>query len=357
MIKYNTEYFINNGVGSIKFFQIDKDIVAGIYFRGTITAKWVDGTLKGRFYDAIGDGDGLIEFVFTETGFNGKWKGGMEQGPMRGRWTGSLTKPEKNHGIGVVDTFNIKKSEDSKVDILFVIDNSGSMGSYQTNLSSNIELFINKFSNNSFVPDFKIGVCTTDSYNVRFFTKTDLTTNKVQFINNFKNAIMVGTSGSATEKGLEMAWLALNNNFSREDALVFINVISDELDDSPLSANDYVNKLKLIKGSNKVTVNAIHDSESSKHYSASKLTNGISANIKSNYGDLLTNIGQNVIDLMNTLPLSDIPNDVSKIKVKKNKVRIEDWKYNSNLNSIDFNSPLLPEDKIEVSFFIQDQNQ
>lgn len=97
MIKFNTEYFINNGVGSIKFFQIDKDIVAGIYFRGTITAKWVDGTLKGRFYDAIGDGDGLIEFVFTETGFNGKWKGGMEPGPMRGRWTGSLTKPEKNN--------------------------------------------------------------------------------------------------------------------------------------------------------------------------------------------------------------------------------------------------------------------
>lgn len=97
MIKFNTEYFINNGVGTIKFYQIDKDIIGGIYFRGTITAKFVDGTLKGRFYDAIADGDGLIEFVFTEEGFNGKWKAGIEEGPMRGRWTASLTKPSKNN--------------------------------------------------------------------------------------------------------------------------------------------------------------------------------------------------------------------------------------------------------------------
>ena len=77
MIKYNTEYFINNSIDTIKFRQIKKNIVAGIYFRGTITAEWDGEILKGKFYDAVGNGEGLIEFTFNENGFNGKWKGGL----------------------------------------------------------------------------------------------------------------------------------------------------------------------------------------------------------------------------------------------------------------------------------------
>jgi uncharacterized protein involved in tellurium resistance len=92
MIKYNTEYFINNSIDTIKFRQIKKNIVAGIYFRGTITAEWDGEILKGKFYDAVGNGEGLIEFTFNENGFNGKWKGGLNEGPMKGKWTGSLTK-------------------------------------------------------------------------------------------------------------------------------------------------------------------------------------------------------------------------------------------------------------------------
>jgi uncharacterized protein involved in tellurium resistance len=96
MIKYNTEYYINNNIGTVKFIQINKNIIAGIYFRGTITAKWDGEILKGKFYDAIGDGEGLIEFHFNEIGFNAKWKGGLNEGPMKGKWRGSLTKTNEN---------------------------------------------------------------------------------------------------------------------------------------------------------------------------------------------------------------------------------------------------------------------
>jgi hypothetical protein len=46
---------------------------------------------------------------------------------------------------------------DPSVDILFVVDNSGSMGSHQTNLIRNIDLFVNAFLNNSIL-DYNIGV-------------------------------------------------------------------------------------------------------------------------------------------------------------------------------------------------------
>ncbi len=90
MIQFNKEYSINKDKGTIYFEKINKEIIAAVYFRGTITAKWVDDTLKGTFYDAVGNGFGLIEFTFTPDGFDAKWKGGLKEGPMKGQWTGKI---------------------------------------------------------------------------------------------------------------------------------------------------------------------------------------------------------------------------------------------------------------------------
>jgi hypothetical protein len=166
---------------------------------------------------------------------------------------------------------------------------------------------------------------------------------------------MVGTSGSATEKGLEIALNAVKSSFSRSEALLFVNIISDENDDSGNMPNYYVEQMKLVKGNKKVTINAIYNSTSAKHYDAAKLTNGICAGIDSDYGVLLTNIGRNVIDLIKTVPLSETPNDIIRIEVQRNKKVVSDWKYNSNLNSIDFTTPLIEEDVIDVIYFIDEK--
>jgi hypothetical protein len=62
-------------------------------------------------------------------------------------------------GIEIIDTLIVPKKDEAKADILFVIDNSGSMDSYQKNLSSNIEKFITIFANSADIPDFKLGIC------------------------------------------------------------------------------------------------------------------------------------------------------------------------------------------------------
>ena len=91
MIKYNEEYSLNGGKGSIVFQKGSEDAVSAIYNRGTIHAKWYGNVLKGTFIDTISKGQGLIEFTFDEDCVEAKWKGGTEPGAMRGRWTGILS--------------------------------------------------------------------------------------------------------------------------------------------------------------------------------------------------------------------------------------------------------------------------
>jgi hypothetical protein len=90
MIEYNKDYSINGDDGEIIFTKINKNIVAAIYFRGTLTAKWDGETLKGKFYDAVGDAYGLIEFTFHKNGFEAQWKAGLNDGPMKGKWNGKI---------------------------------------------------------------------------------------------------------------------------------------------------------------------------------------------------------------------------------------------------------------------------
>ena len=51
------------------------------------------------------------------------------------------------------------------VDILFVIDNSGSMGEEQANLSSSFASLINVLEDPEFDADYRIGITTNDNGN------------------------------------------------------------------------------------------------------------------------------------------------------------------------------------------------
>ncbi len=177
------------------------------------------------------------------------------------------------------DTFIQTTGQD--VDVLFVVDNSGSMSSNQTNLSNNFQSFVNAASlwNNA----YHIGITTTDMENeagrlvsaqghARFVTPS----NWQQLQQNFR----VGTNGSADEKGLAAAQSALslpltadsatactadnqcqasercvdgfcggrNRAFLREDAALEIVIVSDEEDSSPGDLNFYINFFRSIKG-------------------------------------------------------------------------------------------------------------
>ena len=57
---------------------------------------------------------------------------------------------------------NTLESNQRKIDILWVIDNSGSMASFQQNLAANCQDFIQDFVQKDY--DFQMAVVTTDAY-------------------------------------------------------------------------------------------------------------------------------------------------------------------------------------------------
>lgn len=94
MIKFNETYSINNGQGTIVFKDLGNSSVEATYeikgnkVPGIINGKVENGNLKSIFQ--VGAAKGLMDFTFTEGAFISMWKKGIEEGPMKGKWEGSL---------------------------------------------------------------------------------------------------------------------------------------------------------------------------------------------------------------------------------------------------------------------------
>ncbi len=159
-----------------------------------------------------------------------------------------------------------------KMDILFVIDNSGSMSEEQANLATNFPAFVQVIENYTTSAgthlDYHIGVTTTDHGGAIFGTPDDgqflvedrsgLFPTSCMFPNGrrylqkgdtnvgtkFSCAAKAGTSGSPFEMPLQAAKMALvdrmagpnasNAGFLREDALLAIVLLTDENDCSTI---------------------------------------------------------------------------------------------------------------------------
>lgn len=151
---------------------------------------------------------------------------------------------------------------DPQVDILFVVDNSGSMYAHQQNLAANISLFTSKFSRNSIL-DYNIGVVTTDmGYwrndngelvgSPKVVTKTTPNADAILAKN-----LQVGTNGSAVERSFDPVLKALepqmlagpNFGFYRPSAALAVIFITDAEDQSRANAMDtYAQLLNMKKG-------------------------------------------------------------------------------------------------------------
>lgn len=144
-----------------------------------------------------------------------------------------------------------------KLDVLFVVDNSGSMKTSQTNLAQNFPSFINYFKDKGY--DFKIAVTTTDAfYGDQFINEgcsictveqtqfrasadasggipirvLDNTTPNLETI--FSANVQVGVNGSGDERAFSSFKAALNSplntGFHRSSAYLSVIIVSDSDD-------------------------------------------------------------------------------------------------------------------------------
>jgi hypothetical protein len=169
--------------------------------------------------------------------------------------------PQLHQGV---DVFTQEPPE--AIDILMIVDNSGSMSSYQTQLSGNFQSFITWFVEGNV--DYHIAITTTDDGNdpvnvtgaargafVGDVITSDMEQDEAE--DAFRDQVNVGTSGTGMEVGLKTAYLALtdedlldgpNQGFLREEAELSIVFVSDEEDSSPWPVADYINAFFDLKG-------------------------------------------------------------------------------------------------------------
>lgn len=123
------------------------------------------------------------------------------------------------------------------VDILFVIDNSGSMGRHQVHLKNQIEYYANEILKITAI-DFHIAILGSDSTNG--FLKPYLTRKTPNILSVLKHSLLLGSKGSAVEKFFDPVYLALNNtstaldSFLRKEATLNLIFITDTDDQSSI---------------------------------------------------------------------------------------------------------------------------
>lgn len=149
-----------------------------------------------------------------------------------------------------------------KLDILWVIDNSGSMDSSQTNLTNSFSSFINRFQSLNY--DFHMAVTSSDAWRANYVAnntskqllrslrvgRIEFTTNPYTWATNSGVRIMdrltpnlsnvfimnatQGTTGTGDERAFSSFSTVLsstdNNDFRRPDAALAVIIVSDEDD-------------------------------------------------------------------------------------------------------------------------------
>ncbi len=152
------------------------------------------------------------------------------------------------------------QGEVTPADILFVVDNSGSMIANQTQLANNFDTFINVFATSGV--DYQIAFITTDDPD---FVGDIINSTTPDPVGEAMSQIAsIGATGSPHEKGFDMTFQATNgggdaapgSTFLREGARLVVIWISDEDDFStimPLGV-DMASHLKSLKGSASLSV-------------------------------------------------------------------------------------------------------
>lgn len=277
----------------------------------------------------------------------------------------------------IVDAYTQDGTVD--VDILFVIDNSGSMGSNQTNIKNNFDTFMNAFT--AAGVSYQVALITTDSAD---FVGDIITNTTVDPVVEFNNQIdSIGTRGSAHEKGLWYAYESTTTGdaspgsltgFQRADARLVVVYVSDEPDFSDyyygsggsttMTPSDYSASLLSLKSSSSLVVaHAIAGD-----YPSGCSTNG-SAQFGEGYYEVVNDLSGTFMSIcasdwsvtMDTLAreslaqlafaLSDKPIEDT-IEVKVDGSVSSDWNYEASSNTVIFTVSPSDGSAIEINYAI-----
>lgn len=288
-------------------------------------------------------------------------------------------------GIGDVDsTYEQRFTQGyfEAVDILWVVDNSGSMEEETYQVTSNFSVFIDAFVDLGL--SYHIGVVTTDmddpsqSGRLRGPVITEASADPSA---EFLAQIDAGFTGSADERGFDAVRAALTEpllsttsaGFLREDAALAVIVLSDENDYSSMSPSNFVTWYDTLKADPaKLSFNAIcgdrffgctnFDSFGNplsatggdEYIDAVGLTSGYFGSIcTADYSEILDHISLSSAGMTLSFALDHEPSDLGAVVVTVNGVEIENdqyegWTWEASTASVVFHGGAVPPPGAEV---------
>ncbi len=267
------------------------------------------------------------------------------------------------------------------VDIVWVIDNSGSMSNEQEALSANFDAFINNFLSGGEIKfDFNMGVTTSDAYSSsryngqfvkdaqgnQYDLSSDAATKDLaKFKTDFKAAVKVGINGSGSEKSLSSMDKNYTDNvswFKGNDHLLVYIILSDEKEQSfDKTASEWVTRFQSLKDkADKVRIYPIIrlSADSDNRYAdIASLSSGALFDIYSPFNTVLDTISNTVSSLIKNFKLrTDISIFADSIKVFVDGVELpkldangaKNWDFIGN--AIVFTNSPQPLAKIQVTY-------
>lgn len=145
-----------------------------------------------------------------------------------------------------------------KADVIFVIDDSGSMYEHQNKLEENLKNILSDFRH----VDSQIGILTTTTQGnftpntPGVFIGDNIQGSFDEKVAKIAETMKVGNNGSATEKSFDSVVMALstplitteNQGFLRKNVPLYIVFVSDTDDQSEMNAIQFVGQLFQLKG-------------------------------------------------------------------------------------------------------------
>jgi hypothetical protein len=296
-------------------------------------------------------------------------------------------------GFSIQSTLDVWYQEPTdRVDILWVIDNSNSMGAEQDTLAAGFQSFAMELENTG--TDFHLGVITTtflygDTNRGKLIGEPAYITPDDDYLRLFPERVKVGVDGDGKEKGLEAAAWALssvmtegvgpNAGFLRPDAHLLVVFVSDEDDcsdegaldglvnpscynraDELVAVDEYVASIETSKDwdeTGKVQLAGIVGPNSSsacdyavpgsRYMEAARLTGGLVGDIcQPDWSDMLYDLGLNAVGVHRTFELShgaieetfEVTIDDAVILPSE----IDGWTYDDEMFAITFHGDAVP---------------
>ncbi|MFZ5479830.1 MAG: hypothetical protein ACOZNI_23905 [Myxococcota bacterium] len=266
------------------------------------------------------------------------------------------------------------------VDVLWVIDNSSSMGQEQARVIAEISAFFTWFETLGL--DYHMGVVTSDVVTPTMQGRLqgspayiEPTTPDAEA--ELAEALNVGTDDQGDESGLHAAELALsepvvsaeNAGFLRTDANLVVIFLSDEPEQSAYDAQHYVDFFGAVKADpGDVGIHAIvGDREvgcanvcdgtdqtataGDKYIDVVDAFGGVFGSIcECDLSPALDEIGLESTLFIRTFPLSQVPSDPARIVVRVDGEGTAAWTWDGNANAIVFDTPPLGGQLVEASY-------